>query len=50
MELSEIKQFLSVKASFISHAKHGNSYKLNNSIGVVHDKDPFNFALVLQEV
>jgi hypothetical protein len=43
MGLLEIKQFLSVKASFAGHASHANSYKLINKVGVIDEKDPFSF-------
>ncbi len=43
MGLLEIKQFLSVKASFAGHASHANSYKLINKVGVINEKDPFSF-------
>jgi retron-type reverse transcriptase len=43
MNLSEIKQFLSVKASFESHIKHSNSYNLNNKIGAIDENNPFDY-------
>ena len=43
MNLAEIKQFLSVQASFVSHIKHANSYNLNQKIGVIHETNPFNY-------
>ena len=43
MSLSEIKAFLSVKASFASHTKHANSYNLNQKIGVLHETNPFDY-------
>lgn len=43
MRLSEIKAFLSVKASFVSHIKHANSYKLNQKIGVLNETNPFDY-------
>jgi len=42
MQLSEIKDFLSVKASFESHTKHSNSYNLNQKIGAIHETNPFD--------
>jgi len=45
MGLEHIKQFLAVQASFRSHAKHANSYHLLNTIGALHDKNPFSFTL-----
>jgi retron-type reverse transcriptase len=44
MKLSEIKAFLSVKASFASHIKHANSYNLNQRIGALHETNPFDYA------
>ncbi len=41
--LLEIKQFLSVKASFVGHARHANSYNLINKVGNIDEKDPFSF-------
>jgi len=43
MSLSEIKEFLSVKASFESHTKHSNSYNLNQKIGAIHETNPFDY-------
>jgi len=44
MSLLEIKQFLSVKASFVSHVKHANSYNLTQKIGVLNETNPFDYA------
>jgi retron-type reverse transcriptase len=44
MKLSEIKAFLSVKASFASHTKHANSYNLNQRTGALHETNPFDYA------
>jgi len=44
MGLSEIKEFLSVKASFAGHCKHADSYHLNQKIGVLHETNPFDYA------
>jgi hypothetical protein len=44
MKLSEIKQFLSVQASFASHIKHANSYNLYQKIGALHETNPFDYA------
>lgn len=41
MKLSEIKQFLSVKASFASHCKHANSFNLNK-VGRLNENNPFD--------
>jgi len=46
MSLVEIKQFLSVQASFVGHAKHANSYNLNQKIGVLNETNPFDYARV----
>jgi len=43
MNLAEIKQFLSVQASFASHIKHANSYNLNQYIGVLDETNPFDY-------
>jgi len=43
MNLAEIKQFLSVQASFESHIKHSNSYNLNQKIGVLDESNPFDY-------
>jgi predicted nucleic-acid-binding protein len=43
MSLAEIKEFLSVQASFLAHAKHANSYNLINTVGVIHESNPFDF-------
>ncbi len=44
MSLSEIKVFLSVKASFVGHIKHANSYNLNKKVGELDEKNPFDYA------
>jgi len=44
MNLSEIKAFLSVKASFESHVKHANSFNLLNKVGRLDEKNPFDYA------
>ncbi|MEA2091814.1 MAG: reverse transcriptase/maturase family protein [Campylobacterota bacterium] len=46
MKRSEIKSFLSVKASFESHIKHSNSYNLNKKIGAIHESNPFDYDRV----
>ena len=46
MNLEEIKQFLSVQASFVGHIKHANSYNLYNKVGKIDEKNPFNFDRV----
>ena len=43
MKLEEIKKFLSVQASFVSHVKHSNSYNLNKTIGVIDENNPFDY-------
>jgi len=44
MNLSQIKDFLSVKASFASHLKHANSYNLLNKVGELHETNPFDYT------
>ena len=43
MNLEEIKQFLSVQASFESHIQHSNSYNLLNKIGAIDENNPFDY-------
>jgi len=43
LSLEEIKQFLSVKASFNGHIKYANSFKLNKKIGEIDEINPFDF-------
>jgi len=43
MSLLEIKKFLSVQASFVSHIKHANSYNLNQKTGVLNETNPFDY-------
>ncbi len=43
MSLLEIKEFLSVKASFESHIQHSNSYNLLNTIGAIDENNPFDY-------
>ena len=43
MGLLEIKQFLSLKASFMGHCNHADSYNLINKVGKINEKDPFSF-------
>jgi len=43
MNLEEIKHFLSVQASFVSHIKHANSFKLLNKVGKINETNPFDF-------
>jgi len=43
MTLEEIKAFLSVQASFVSHAKHANSFNLLNKVGEIDENNPFDF-------
>ena len=42
MSLEEIKRFLSVRASFLGHIKHSNSYRLQNRVGAIHETNPFD--------
>jgi len=42
MSLAEIKSFLSVRASFVSHIKHANSYNLINKVGTIDETNPFD--------
>jgi hypothetical protein len=44
MELLEIKKFLSVKASFVSHSKHADSFNLLNKVGTLNENNPFDYA------
>ncbi len=44
MNLSEIKEFLSLKASFVSHIKHANSYNLVNKVGNINETNPFDYT------
>ncbi len=46
MGLAQIKQFLSVQASFVSHAKHANSYNLMNKVGNINETDPFDYTRI----
>ena len=43
MGLEEIKQFLSVQASFVGHISHANSYNLKQKVGVIHESNPFDY-------
>lgn len=43
MPLSEIKEFLSVRASFESHIKHSNSYNLQKRVGELDENNPFDY-------
>lgn len=43
MSLVEIKQFLSVRASFVSHIKHANSFNLYNKAGRINETNPFAY-------
>jgi len=38
MDLEEIKEFLSVQASFHGHISHANSYNLKQKVGIIDDK------------
>jgi retron-type reverse transcriptase len=43
MSLEEIKPFLSLQASFVSHIQHANSFKLMNRVGVLDESNPFDY-------
>lgn len=43
MELEEIKQFLSVQASFFGHIKHANSFNLKKTVGEIDETSPFDY-------
>ena len=43
MGLEEIKQFLSVQASFAGHSSHANSYNLQQKVGVIDESNPFDY-------
>ena len=45
MSLVEIKEFLSVQASFVGHIKHANSFKLNKKVGQFDDEKYINLIL-----
>lgn len=32
-----------LKASFLAHAKHANSYNLIHTVGAIHESNPFDF-------
>lgn len=46
MSLDDIKKFLSVRASFVSHIKHANSYNLYKKVGEINESNPFDFDRV----
>ncbi len=46
MPLKNIKNFLSVQASFRSHLKHANSFRLNKKVGDIDEINPFNYDRV----
>ncbi len=46
MGLAQIKDFLSVQASFAGHCKHADSYNLLNKVGKIDETDPFAFDRV----
>ncbi len=41
MNLEEIKEFLTLKASFVVHVKCADSYRLIQKVGVIHESNPF---------
>jgi len=43
MNLAEIKSFLSVQASFVSHTEHSNSFNLMNKVGQIDENNPFDY-------
>lgn len=43
MNLEEIKQFLSVQASFVSYIQHSNSFNLMKKVGVLDENNPFDY-------
>ena len=43
MKLEQIKAFLSVQASFVSHSKHANSFNLLKKVGKIDENNPFDF-------
>ena len=43
MSLAQIKDFLSVQASFVGHIKHANSYNLYQKVGVLDEVNPFDY-------
>ncbi|MBU1667442.1 reverse transcriptase/maturase family protein [bacterium] len=43
MSREEIKNFLSVQASFVSHNKHANSFNLMNKVGKLDENNPFDY-------
>ena len=45
MGLEEIREFLSIQASFVGHIKHANSFKLNRKVGKFDDEKYINLTL-----
>ena len=43
LSLEKIEKFLAVKASFLGHIKHSNSYNLKNKIGEIDEEKYINF-------
>ncbi len=43
MQLEQIKDFLSVQASFVSCIQHSNSFNLMKKVGVLDENNPFNY-------
>ena len=43
MSREEIKEFLSVQASFVSHIQHANSFNLMNKVGQIDESNPFDY-------
>ena len=43
MSLAQIREFLSVQASFVSHIKHADSFNLFNKVGRLDENNPFDY-------
>ena len=43
MNLEEIRVFLSVQASFVGYIIHANSFKLQDKVGKIDEKNPFDY-------
>jgi RNA-directed DNA polymerase len=43
MSKEDIQKFLAVKASFLGHLKHANSYKLKKKVGEIDEINPFDY-------
>ncbi|WP_170020377.1 hypothetical protein [Campylobacter sp. RM16190] len=40
MNIEEIKKFLAIQASFLTHIKWANSYNLKNKVGYIDEYSP----------